>query len=150
MKFCILLCMILTKHFAELHVLDSSHWSLRQLYEYSPSLRRTHFHKQKQRQRTRRNATVVTEIRIVSAVPTGERSRESQRLFQSICSQLLFHLRNIILLNVSSTSGTFMSQGLIFINPLKKLLLSFSYKSHYSCPMFAEAVKQILVMWIAV
>lgn len=52
-----------------------------------PSLRKKHFQRQKQRDMTNRAATVVTEIRIVRAVPT---TREKNK--ELISSFVIFHI----------------------------------------------------------
>ena len=47
---------------------------------HSPSLRKKHFQRQKHRDMTNRAATVVTEIRMVRAVPTKwEKDRSGQQ-----------------------------------------------------------------------
>lgn len=68
----------------------------------SPSLRRKHFHRQKQRDMTNRAATVVTEIRMVRAVPT-EREREREGLLLSDHSLLLL----IIMFHCTATAVVF-------------------------------------------
>ena len=41
-------------------------------------MRKKHFHRQKHRDRTSRKATVVTEIRMVRAVPTENKKNEKE------------------------------------------------------------------------
>lgn len=64
-------------------------------------MRRKHFQRQKQRDMTNKDATVVTEIRMVRAVPTAGRKIDTKKILNTNHSVFILTLQDSDL-NVSS------------------------------------------------